>query len=120
LALSSSVNGGTAQGGYDIASDAEKVVVTIKDAQGAVIRQMDMGPQTAGTGTFTWDGKTTGANAAAGNYKFEVTEYHNGTPTPATSLTGGKVIGVTQTPQGAVLFVEGAGKIAYADIKMVL
>ena len=50
--------------GIELTQAAEKVTATITDGNGKVIRTLNMGAQTAGVHTFTWDGKLDDGTAA--------------------------------------------------------
>jgi len=64
---------GTAAGAVNLASAADKLVVTISGSGGNIVRQLDLGSQPAGLTGFTWDGRTDAGDAAAdGNYTLSV------------------------------------------------
>lgn len=50
--------------GIELTQAADKVTATITDGNGKVIRTLNMGAQTAGVHTFTWDGKLDDGTAA--------------------------------------------------------
>ncbi|MDX8401740.1 MAG: flagellar hook assembly protein FlgD, partial [Mariprofundaceae bacterium] len=57
----------------ELPSDAAQVRVQVLDAQGAPVRTIALGPQSAGHLPFTWDGMTdSGATATNGNYRIRV------------------------------------------------
>jgi flagellar basal-body rod modification protein FlgD len=56
-------SGGIA-GAVNLAGDASSVSVTIKNANGQVLRTIDMGAQKEGAVAFDWDGKTDSGEAA--------------------------------------------------------
>ena len=64
------VTGGTAgTSKFTLAGAASKVSITIYDASGTAIKTSDLGNMTAGTYSFTWDGKNnSGAKVADGTY----------------------------------------------------
>lgn len=64
------VAGGTAgTSKFTLASAAGKVSISIYDASGTAVKTSDLGSMTAGTYSFTWDGKNNnGAKAADGTY----------------------------------------------------
>lgn len=52
---------------------AASVKVDVRDAEGNVVRTMDLGPHSAGAMAVAWDGKSdAGATMPAGNYTIEV------------------------------------------------
>jgi flagellar basal-body rod modification protein FlgD len=93
---------GAAAAGIRLASDADHVVVTISDASGRAVRQIDLGAQTAGAQTLTWDGHTdAGATAADGQYTFTVQATQGGTAVTADALMSGRVDGVVLGTNGS-------------------
>ena len=93
---------GTGAGGVKFASPADHVTVTISDASGHAVRTIDMGAQTAGVHTFTWDGRTdAGAVAADGQYSFSVQAAQGGTAVTADTLMSGRVNGVVLGANGS-------------------
>ncbi|HSQ03480.1 MAG TPA: flagellar hook capping FlgD N-terminal domain-containing protein, partial [Burkholderiales bacterium] len=62
LALAS----GKAVAGIELAQPADKVIVTISDADGNVRERVDLGPRPAGVSAFEWDGDTPQGAAANG------------------------------------------------------
>ena len=113
-------NGG-GQGGFELAGAADKVTVDIKDANGLLVRTLNMGEQKAGVVPFAWDGKTdAGAVAADGAYTFSVTATQGKDKVTADRLTLGLVQGVTRGGQGLGIDVGTLGKFGMADIKQIL
>jgi flagellar basal-body rod modification protein FlgD len=112
---------GTALGGIELASGAEDVTVKIFDANGNVVKTMDLGDTDAGVTAFTWDGKTdAGATAPDGSYTFTVSAKQQGNNVEATSLSVGKVQSVLMDDLGPALSVSGMGLVELDDIKQVL
>lgn len=68
------VAGGEATGAsFQLPSDAQTVVLGIYDTSGEPVRILNLGAQSAGTRTFTWDGKDSDGNQVAdGTYFFQV------------------------------------------------
>lgn len=62
--------------GYQLASAAEKVEVTIYDQDGHKVRTMSLGPQESGAGTFSFDGHDDDGNPLpAGDYSFKIAAF---------------------------------------------
>jgi flagellar basal-body rod modification protein FlgD len=101
---------GTASGGLNLAAAADDVQVTVSDASGATVRTIDLGAQSAGVQTFTWDGKTdAGATAADGNYTFALQATQGGnTVTAPTALMAGSVTGIVLDSTGTTQVQLGA------------
>jgi flagellar basal-body rod modification protein FlgD len=109
---------GAAAGGLDLAADADHVVVTISDASGRAIRQIDLAAQAAGTRTFKWDGLTdSGAAAADGKYTFSVKATAGGSDVAASTLMAGRVDGVVVGPSGSTQLQLGRlGRVDLAQV----
>lgn len=112
---------GTAQGGVQLPQAADKVLVSISDASGRMVHQVDLGAQAAGILGFQWDGVTdSGASAAPGSYTFSVQALQGASKLDAVALKFGLVGGVTQGKDGTMLKVNGAGQVALSDVKQVM
>lgn len=111
--------GAKAAGAVDLKEAANRVSVVISDANGAVVRRMELGTRQVGTSTFEWDGKNdAGINAPAGNYVFQVSAARGNTAVPAEPLAVGKVSGVSVT-DGMKLTLDGGGNVSLNDIKRI-
>ncbi|MFO1282270.1 MAG: flagellar hook assembly protein FlgD [Burkholderiales bacterium] len=109
---------GEASGGFDLASAATQVSVTISDAAGNPVRTLTLGPQTAGGGRFAWDGKTdTGAAAAPGRYTFSVTATNAQGAVAATTSTLARVTGVVAGADGPRLLLGSLGEVAIDAVR---
>jgi flagellar basal-body rod modification protein FlgD len=93
-------------------------MVTVKDASGKPVRQIDMGAQGAGAQTFSWDGLTdAGASAADGEYTFTVQATLGGAPVTAGSLMSGRVNGIVVGTDGTTQLQLGLlGQVAASQI----
>lgn len=118
LTLSSS----QAAGGIYLNSDADSVVVTIKDSGGNVVNTVDLGALDAGVNTFTWDGKNAAGTAVAdGTYTVSVAAKLNGESVTSTALQLGTVNSVSKSSDGTVqVNVSGIGMVPVSDIQMIL
>jgi len=122
LVTGSAINlkGGMALAGVELAQPADKVIVSINDASGNVLQQVDIGAQAAGVSAFQWDGNTGGGTAADGAYTFSVNATSNGQKVNANPLAFGQVTAVSPGAQGATLAIGGLGSVALSDIKQVV
>jgi flagellar basal-body rod modification protein FlgD len=120
LTLASTSDGLSAKGGFDLSQDAERVTVDIKDDRGNVVARLNLGAQTAGPGSFNWDGKLDTGVAAAGKYTIEVKAYNGTAAVPAGALMAARVEGTAITPQGVRLTLESLGSRYFSDIRMVI
>lgn len=60
--------------GYELDQGVDELTVTIFDAKGKQVREIELGPQAAGKDDFTWDGKgADGTVLADGTYRIELT-----------------------------------------------
>jgi len=86
---------------FDLTVPAKKVVITIRDKQGAVVRKIELNELPRGWNRYAWDGKdSSGRLCTQGDYKVEITAFDN----------DGKVTKVSNTVKGtveSVKFVNG-------------
>src|SRR6202007_2218959 len=69
-------SGSPASVNYQLGANATRVVISITDAGGGLVRQIEAGGQTAGDQTVLWDGKDASGNAVpSGTYTFEVNAF---------------------------------------------
>lgn len=112
---------GKAYAGVNLASDADQVTVTIKDAKGNVVQTETLGEQKAGNVTFAWDGKTSSDTTAAdGSYTFEVTAVQGANKVAAEPLQYGTVSAVSRASDGFELDLGVLGKVKFDDVQQVL
>lgn len=110
---------GTATGAVDLKQVADRVTVMIADANGTVVRRLELGPSAVGTTAFQWDGKTdAGTKASAGTYVFQVSAAKGNTSVTAEPLTVGKVSGVA-VADGMKLSIDGGSSVGLADVKRI-
>lgn len=113
--------GGAAIGAVDLASEAASVKVDIRDANGLLVRTLDLGALGAGTTRFEWDGRSdAGAAAAPGRYTFAARASVGGTESAAGTLMAARVEGVRNENGVVQLLLAGLGGVSYADIKQIL
>jgi flagellar basal-body rod modification protein FlgD len=100
---------GAGGAGFTLAQNADDVKVTITDASGSIVRQLDLGAQSAGTQTFAWDGKSnTGTTAADGQYTYTLSATASGNTITPDALMSGHVDGVVLGTGGKTLLQLGA------------
>lgn len=108
-------------GGFELATPADDVTVTIKDANGLVVRSLSLGAQDAGIVPFVWDGKADGgAQAALGNYSYGISAKSGANTSTPTALAYGLVQSVTRNASGLTLDVGTLGAFTMADVKQIL
>ena len=112
---------GQGLGGFDLAGPADKVVASIKDANGLVVRTLDLGAMSAGTHTFAWDGKSdSGAAAADGSYSVSLAAKQAGKAVEAKGLELAVVASVAQTGTSVSLNLGSKGMVSLADVKQII
>jgi len=113
---------GNAVAGFSLDQAVDQLTVTVRDAAGAPIHTVELGPQSPGIHLFAWDGATDqGAQAADGRYSFSVGGLAAGTKIDGTSLSIGLVNGVTPGKDGGTTINIGTlGDKSLADIKRIL
>lgn len=111
-------------GAVAVTSSVGNVTVKISDADGNVVRTLDMGAQSAGSSSFVWDGKTdAGTTAPAGNYTFNATTKTDAGDSVAlaTSLPA-TVVSVTLSQTGGEMLLNlagGMGSIKLSQIQTI-
>jgi len=119
--LSMALTKGVGVAGLELASAADNVIVTIKDANGLVMRTLSLGSVNAGVSGFAWDGKTdSGAVAADGTYTVSAVAKQGQNDVTATVLSLGTVAGVSRSGQTYTLDITGMGKVSMNDVKEIL
>ncbi|NYT35526.1 flagellar basal body rod modification protein [Allopusillimonas soli] len=108
--------------GVDLIAPADSVVVTVMDAAGKAVRQIDLGPQAAGVLSVTWDGTGDGGLALPdGAYTAKVTATNeDGSAVSASALTYGVVSSVAYSSNGLQLDLGLAGNYSLLDIRKIM
>ncbi|TKD51158.1 flagellar hook assembly protein FlgD [Sphingomonas baiyangensis] len=111
---------GGIEGGVVLDAAATDVSVTITSAEGAVLKTIALGPQTAGTASFDWDG-TTDAGEAAGNgpFRVAVTARNAGEAVAARPLVWAPVTAVALEGGEPVLTLPGIGQVKSSAVRSV-
>ncbi len=106
-------------GAVDLPSSTQGVTVSITDASGQLIRNVDLGRLSAGLQEFSWDGLNNSGNPApAGAYTFQITGQVDGKTEAFETLLNGQIKNVAydSTSGGLKLNVKGLGNISFADV----
>lgn len=109
--------------GFELARDADSVIISIRDENGNVIREVDLGKVPAGVSSFSWDGELAdGTTAADGSYTFTVNASYDGQKVPATALSYSMVYGVINSRiNNTVLLDLGiSGTVSIHDVRQIL
>jgi flagellar basal-body rod modification protein FlgD len=116
--------GGTIKGSIDLSGSSPDVSVKIIDpATGSVIRNIDLGSQSAGTVPFIWDGNNNAGNPASpGVYQVQTESLLNGYNTALTPNIESQVESVSMGSgsQGVQVNLAGLGTINFNQIKQIL
>jgi flagellar basal-body rod modification protein FlgD len=86
------------------------------------VRSIDLGSQSAGNASFTWDGKdSNGAVAAAGTYTFKAAATVDGTATAMSTYLPATVNSVTMGTNGGELTLNlaGLGSVALSKVQTI-
>lgn len=107
-------------GAVDFPQAVDNASITIKDANGLVVRTIPMGDQAAGLGEFVWDGKNdAGEPLVAGRYSFSVSAEQGGESVSAKTLELASVTGVLRESTGIRLELGQLGNFNMADIRQI-
>lgn len=110
---------GVAEGGFTLGRAATDTVVTIRDANGELVRTMDLGAMGVGPQEFTWDGiDASGERVAAGRYSISVEAEADGVPVGVQYAVTGLVEAVSYTDGIPVLQV-GSRNILLGDVESI-
>ena len=111
---------GGLSGGVELAGNATNVTVTIKNANGEVMKTIDLGQQDAGTVYFDWDGKNAnGEDSGAGPFKVSVEAKSGADSVPAGTLVWAPVQSVSTTSGRIVLTLPGIGEVPADQIRQI-
>ncbi|MHC8352390.1 flagellar hook assembly protein FlgD [Pseudomonas sp. RT4P38] len=105
-----------------VPASVDPVKVKITDADGKVVRTIDLGSQKAGTSTFIWDGKNdAGEVAKTGTYTFGATATYDGKATSLVTYLPATVNSVTISQTGGELMLNlaGLGSIALSKVQTI-
>jgi flagellar basal-body rod modification protein FlgD len=102
---------------FDLDADADRVVLSILDDTGAVVRTIEQKDMTAGRNEITWNGlDNTGNERPEGSYGFRVEAYdQEGDSVGVTQLIIGEISGV-KFQNGEAVFIVGGLEVGIGDI----
>ena len=107
--------------GIELTQAAEKVTATITDGNGKVIRTLNVGAQTAGVHTFTWDGKLDDGTAAPdGAYNISFAASQGTTQLVVQPLQFALVQGVTLGKDGNKLDLGTYGTTTMDQVRQII
>ena len=107
--------------GLELERAAGSVTATITDNSGKVVRTLDLGAQTAGVHSYSWDGtQNDGTSAPDGSYTISFNASNNGEQMVVQPLKYALVNGITNDSSGAVLDLGLAGTTTLSDVRQIL
>ncbi|GAB1394035.1 hypothetical protein MASR1M60_21990 [Rhodocyclaceae bacterium] len=111
---------GQTMAGIELTQPVDNATVTIRDANGLLIRTINLGEQPKGLNEFVWDGKNNaGVQAAAGRYTFSLEAEQGGEEVKAKGLELASVTGIVRDSSGVQLELGQLGNFNMADIRQV-
>lgn len=109
-----------AVGGVELKGVADRVTLTIKDANGLAIRTLDLGDLEVGAHNFSWDGKSdAGAQAVNGQYSVSVSAKRGTDKVEASVLELAGVVSINRSSQGVTLDLGSLGLAKVSDVKQI-
>jgi len=115
--------GAQVNGAVDLSSSTDSLKISIQDASGQTVRQIDMGIQPAGLVNFVWDGLDDSGNPLpAGNYSINATASINGEVISQATMITAKVESVTLSKNGTGPFLNllGFGSVNLSEVREVM
>lgn len=111
---------GAINGAVDVPVATSQLAVNVYDQAGQLVRRVNLGAQSAGQATFSWDGtKADGSAAAPGVYYIESDMLFDGKPVALETMVSTRVDSVTmgRGGDGVVLNLSGGGQTTLANIR---
>ncbi len=109
-------------GAINIPQTTSQVVLNISDASGALVSQINLGAQSAGLASFSWNGATnSGSQAPPGTYTLTAQYAGASSGTAATTLVNGTVESVSMGAgsTGLTLNVAGIGSVPFSSVQQI-
>lgn len=111
------------RGAVTVPESTGSLKLNIYDANGQLVRHMDMGAQPQGQTAFTWNGvMDNGSQAAPGQYTVRAETFSGGNTVAAQTLVAAGVDSVTLGGQGkgVTLNLAGLGQIDFSKVKEIM
>lgn len=107
-------------GAIELGGAASNVTVAISNANGELLRTVDLGAHEAGTISYDWDGKTAaGQDAGVGPFTIAVSANNGTQSVPATGLVWAPVQSVSTTSGAAMLTLPGIGDVPASAVRQI-
>ncbi|HEY0799776.1 MAG TPA: flagellar hook capping FlgD N-terminal domain-containing protein [Steroidobacteraceae bacterium] len=115
--------GGAVTGAVNVPQTTSQVVLNVTDSAGVLVRQINLGAQSSGLASFSWDGKAgNGSAAPAGTYTLSA-QYAGAVSggTAATTLVNGTVESVSMGAgsTGLTVNVAGVGSVPFSSVQTI-
>lgn len=115
------LSGAKAIAGFELGQPVDTLKISITDASGAVVHEVDMGAQPAGIHAFEWDGATDAGNTAAdGGYTFKLKAFAQGQEVDVTALAAARVDGVSRGSDGLSISVGTLGARTLDQVRRIM
>ena len=107
--------------GVELVQAADKVTATISDKDGKVVRTIDLGAQSAGVHTFSWNGALEdGVESTDGAYTVAISASNGGTQLVAQPLNFAMVNGVVRSNGNVLLDLGTYGNSTLDEIRQII
>ena len=108
-------------GSVDLPASATDVTISVHDQAGSLVRRIPLGPQSAGSVEFAWDGLTeSGDLARPGTYKFTAQATGAARTESLQVLLASRVNSVSLGKNdGLTLHVQGLGEVDFSQVRRI-
>lgn len=112
---------GHAKFGADLPVDVDRIEVKIRNADGNIVRTLNLGTRDAGMQSIEWDGRDDNGNVMKnGIYNFELTASVDDSEVAVGPLSQGVVDSVANGSNGVTVHLKDLGSISLSEIRQVL
>lgn len=112
---------GSGTAGFELSQPADRVIATVRDANGLVMRNLALGARAAGSHAFQWDGKTdAGQTVVDGAYTVSAEAWRGDSRVSAGTLELGRVTGVVRDGAAVSLEVGTLGMFGLPDVRQII
>lgn len=105
---------GVGQGGFKLSGPADKVTVSISNASGQVVGNLELGSQTAGQKSFEWDASR---YTGTGPLKFTVQATQGGQAVATTTLSRERVLSTSNNNGSLSLQLARSGSVDFSKVQ---
>jgi flagellar basal-body rod modification protein FlgD len=115
-------SGETLTGAVSVPQTSSQVTLNISNGAGVLVQSINLGAQSAGLASFSWNGQDSSGNPApAGTYTLSATVAGVANGTAVTTLVNGTVDSVTMGAgtTGLTLNVAGLGSVPFSSVQQI-